>query len=184
MTSSLAVPDAYEFAPRGGSPFHQDSFTAARGHPLTVARVDHEVSRPGTVRGIHFTTPPGRARYVYCVRGAVLAIVVDLRVGSPAFGRWDAVRLDAVTRRAVYLAEGLGRAFVALADDTATTHLCTESDAAEHGVDPLDPALALPWPAARPSTRELPTLAQAAAADLLPHYTDCLRRYRLSGVPA
>ena len=65
------------------------------------------------LRGIHFASvPPSQAKYVYCPKGAVLDVVVDIRVGSPTFGQWDAVRLDDVDRRAVYLSEGLGHAFM------------------------------------------------------------------------
>ncbi len=70
------------------------------------------------MRGIHFAdVPPGQAKYVTCTRGAVLDVIVDIRVGSPTFGRWEAVRLDDVDRRCVYLAEGLGHGFCALSDD-------------------------------------------------------------------
>ena len=63
------------------------------------------------VRGIHFAdVPPGQAKYVTCSGGAVLDVVVDLRVGSPTFGRWEGVRLDDVDRRAVYVARGSGTA--------------------------------------------------------------------------
>ena len=86
------------------------------------------MSARGVVRGIHFAdVPPGQAKYVTCVRGAVLDVIVDLRVGSPTFGRWEGVRLDDVDRRAVYLAEGLGHGFCALTDDATLTYLCSET---------------------------------------------------------
>ena len=69
------------------------------------------MSAAGVLRGIHFSdVPPGQAKYVTCVRGAVLDVAVDIRVGSPTFGQWDSVLLDDVDRRQVYLAEGLGHA--------------------------------------------------------------------------
>ena len=80
------------------------------------------------MRGIHFAdVPPGQAKYVTCARGAVLDVIVDLRVGSPTFGQWEAVRLDDVDRRAVYIAEGLGHGFCALTDDATLTYLCSET---------------------------------------------------------
>ena len=73
---------------------------------------------PGSHPGIHFASvPPGQAKYVTCVSGAVLDVVVDIRVGSPSYGRWEAVRLDEESRRAVFLSEGLGHAFTALSDE-------------------------------------------------------------------
>src|SRR3954471_5349458 len=89
------------------------------GHPFRLAQANASVSRAGVVRGIHFAeVPPGQAKYVTCVRGAVLDVVVDLRLGSPTFGSWDAVRLDDVDRRALYVAEGLGHGFCALEPDS------------------------------------------------------------------
>ncbi|HYJ74288.1 MAG TPA: dTDP-4-dehydrorhamnose 3,5-epimerase family protein, partial [Kineosporiaceae bacterium] len=117
-----AVPDAYVLTPvqhgdeRGTflEWFRSEQLEAV-GHPLGLAQANLSVSRPGVVRGIHYAdVPPGQAKYVTCVRGAVLDVVVDLRVGSPAFGRWEAVRLDDRERRALYVAEGLGHAFCAL----------------------------------------------------------------------
>lgn len=189
----LAVPNAFEFTPpvfpdqRGlfVAPFQEAAFTKAVGHPLTVAQTNHSVSRRGTIRGIHFAdTPPGQAKYVYCPRGALLDVIVDLRVGSPTFGTWDAVRLDSADYRAVYLAEGLGHAFLALEDDTVMGYLCSTpyNPPAEHGLTPFDPALRLPWPDGEEfvlsdKDRAAPTLAEAEAAGLLPRYDDCLARY-------
>lgn len=189
----LAVSPAVEFIPpaftdhRGlfTTPFQEAAFTEALGHSLHVAQTNHSVSATGTIRGIHFAdTPPGQAKYLYCPRGAILDVVVDVRHGSPSFGRWDAVRLDSVEFRAVYVAEGIGHAFIALEEGTVVSYLCTAAynPGAEHGVNPLDPELALPWPtelspilSEKDSTA--PTLKEAAAAGLLPRYQDCLVRY-------
>ena len=84
------------------------------------------MSAKGVVRGIHFSdVPPGQAKYVTCVAGAVLDVVVDIRVGSPTFGRWDSVLLDDVDRRQIYLGEGLGHAFMSLADGSTVVYLCS-----------------------------------------------------------
>lgn len=190
---ALAVRDAYEFTPRAFpddrglfvAPFQEPVFAETVGHPLRIAQTNHSVSRKGVIRGVHFAdTPPGQAKYVYCAQGALLDVVVDLRVGSPTFGMWDAVRLDSQYYRAVYLAEGLGHAFVALTDDTVMAYLCSTAynPAAEHGLDPLDPQLGLPWPAdlepvLSDKDAAAPTLDEAAAAGLLPDYADCTARY-------
>jgi dTDP-4-dehydrorhamnose 3,5-epimerase len=189
----LSIPDAYEFTPRVFpddrglfvAPFHEDALHEAVGHPLRLGQANHSVSRRGAVRGIHFAdTPPGQAKYIYCPQGALLDVVVDLRVGSPTFGEWDAARLDASDFRAIYLAEGLGHGFVALEDNTVMAYLCSEAynPAGEHGITPLDPALGLPWPADIPQVlsvmdRTAPTLAQALESGLLPRYEDCLAYY-------
>jgi dTDP-4-dehydrorhamnose 3,5-epimerase len=154
------------------------------GHPLRLAQANASVSRRGVVRGIHYAdVPPGQAKYVTCVQGAVLDVVVDLRVGSPGFGTWDAVRLDPVDRRAIYLAEGLGHGFCALEDDSTVVYLCSDvhRPAAEHGVHPLDPQLAIAWPTDTPVLSEkdaaAPSLAQALDGGLLPDHAACLARY-------
>jgi dTDP-4-dehydrorhamnose 3,5-epimerase len=164
--------------------YRHDKLTEAVGHPLRLAQGNLSVSARGVVRGIHFAdVPPSQAKYVQCVRGAVLDVVVDLRVGSPTFGRWEGIRLDDVDRHAVYLAEGLGHGFCALTDDATLAYLCSETyaPAREHSVHPLDPDLAIEWPTATPqlSTRDAaaPSLAEAIDTGLLPDYGECVDFY-------
>ena len=193
MVQQLAVPGAWSFAPRQLTDprgvflewYKSAVLQEAVGHPLTVRQANHSVSVRGTLRGVHFAdVPVGQAKYVYCTRGAVLDVVVDIRVGSPTFGASDAVRLDEVDRRGVYLSEGLGHAFLALTDDANVTYLCSEPyhPTAEHGIDPLDPELALPWPADVPKLLSdkdsaAPTLREALSSGLLPSYDECLAFY-------
>src|SRR5690606_40201002 len=95
-----------------------DKLAGVVGHALDLRQANMSISRRGVVRGVHFAdVPRGQAKYVTTTRGAVVDYVVDIRVGSPTFGRWESVVLDDVDHRAVYLAEGLGHAFVALTDD-------------------------------------------------------------------
>ncbi|WP_329055500.1 dTDP-4-dehydrorhamnose 3,5-epimerase [Amycolatopsis sp. NBC_01488] len=189
----LSVPDAFEFSPRAFpderglfvAPFQEEVLREAVGHPLRLAQANHSVSRRGAIRGIHFAdTPPGQAKYIYCARGSLLDVVVDLRVGSPSFGTWDAVRLDSQRFNSAYLAEGLGHGFIALEDDTVMAYLCSEpyNPTGEHGITPLDPALGLPWPAdiepiLSEKDRTAPTLAEAQEQGLLPSYQDCVAYY-------
>ena len=186
----LSVPGAWEITPvQHGDPrgvflewFQGRPFAGAVGHPLSLAQANLSVSAAGVLRGIHFAdVPPGQAKYVTCARGAVLDVVVDIRVGSPTFGRWDSVLLDDVDRRAVYLSEGLGHAFVSLEDDSTVLYLCSTPYAPgrEHGIHPLDPAIGIEWPTTARDGSELsvqlsakdeatPTLAEAAGQGLLP----------------
>ncbi|HEX7106169.1 MAG TPA: dTDP-4-dehydrorhamnose 3,5-epimerase [Acidothermaceae bacterium] len=186
----LAVPGAWEFTPRQFPDargvflewYRADVVATAIGHPLSIAQSNQSVSRRGTLRGIHFAdVPPSQAKYVYCPSGAVLDVVIDIRAGSPTFGAVDTVRLDDVDRRAVYLSEGLGHAFMALSDDAVVTYLCSTSYAPEreHGVYPLDPELAIQWPddvepVLSDKDAAAPTLKQAAADGILPTYAECL----------
>ncbi|GAB3834767.1 dTDP-4-dehydrorhamnose 3,5-epimerase family protein [Dactylosporangium cerinum] len=161
------------------SPYQQAVFVGALGRPLfPVAQCSYSVSRRGVVRGVHFTaTPPGTAKYVYCARGKVLDIVVDLRVGSPTFGAHDAVTLGDVDTGALYLPVGVGHTFVALEDDSVMTYLLSTEYRRENelAVSALDPALGLPvppdiTPVLSERDREAPTLAEALAAGILPDY--------------
>jgi dTDP-4-dehydrorhamnose 3,5-epimerase len=184
----LAIEGAWEVTPvQHGDPrglflewYRFDELAKEVGHPLQLAQANMSVSAQGVVRGIHYAdVPPGQAKYVTCVRGAVLDVVVDIRRGSPTFGRWEGVRLDDVDRRAVYLAEGLGHGFCALTDDATLAYLVstTYNPGAEHAVHPLDPDLGIEWPAGAPalSARDAaaPSLAAAAAAGTLPEYETC-----------
>jgi epimerase EvaD len=190
----LAVPGVFEFTPRTFpdergvfvSPYQEAAFVKAVGHPLRTAQTNHSRSRRGSLRGLHFAdVPPGQAKYVYCPVGALLDVVVDIRTGSPTFGAWDAVRLDPVDFRAMYVPEGVGHAFVALEDDTVISYMCSTpyNPPAEHGLRPTDPALGLSWPSGlellmSPKDEAAPTLAEAESSGLLPSYTDCQARYR------
>ncbi|GGT13837.1 dTDP-4-dehydrorhamnose 3,5-epimerase family protein [Streptomyces purpureus] len=199
----LTVDGALEFTPRVFpderglflSPFQEEAFTEAHGAPLfRVAQTNHSVSRRGVVRGIHYTvTPPGTAKYVYCARGKALDVVVDIRAGSPTFGRWDSVLMDQRDHRATYLPVGVGHAFVALEDDTVMAYLLSESYVAEHelALSVLDPALGLPLPrdtepVLSERDRAAPTLAEARERGLLPEYDRCqeIERGRLTDTPA
>ncbi|WP_238013322.1 dTDP-4-dehydrorhamnose 3,5-epimerase [Dactylosporangium sp. AC04546] len=184
----LSVAGAWEVTPvLHGDPrglftewYRFDRLAAEIGHPLRLAQGNLSVSAKDVVRGIHFAdVPPGQAKYVMCTRGAVLDVIVDLRVGSPTFGRSESVLLDDVDRRAVYIGEGLGHGFCALTDDATLTYACSEvyNPTGEHGVHPLDPDLAIEWPTGAPqlSARDAaaPTLAEMLAAGRLPDYAAC-----------
>jgi dTDP-4-dehydrorhamnose 3,5-epimerase len=192
QTRELSVPGAFELTPvvhgdtRGS--FHEwfrvDRLRELTGHALDLAQANCSVSSAGTLRGIHFAdVPPSQAKYVTCLSGAVLDVVVDIRVGSPTYGRWEGVLLDDQTRRCMYVSEGLGHAFMALEDRSLVTYLCSAPFAPgrEHGVDPLDPAIGIEWPTTDRHGRDIapllsekdrtaPTLEEARTQGLLPDY--------------
>jgi len=162
--------------------FSDAEFSADLGYSLQVAQANCSLSRRGVIRGIHFAdVPPGQAKYVTCVSGAILDVVVDLRVSSPGYGCWAAVPLDDEARRAVFVPEGLGHAFITLSDEATVLYLCSTAyaPAREHGVHPLDPDIAIAWPQdveiiLSDKDAAAPSLAQARSAGLLPGYADCL----------
>jgi dTDP-4-dehydrorhamnose 3,5-epimerase len=187
----LGIDGAWVFEPRvyddeRGSfleAFRAEEFAADLGYQLRVAQVNCSVSRRGVIRGIHYAdVPPGQAKYVTCVAGAVLDVVVDLRAASPGFGKWESVRLDDTSRKAVFIAEGLGHGFMALTEQATVLYLCSTPYAPgrEHGVHPLDPALGIGWPlheldgppVLSDKDAAAPTLEQALQAGQLPRYED------------
>ena len=114
----------------------------------------------------------------------VLDVVVDIRTGSPTFGAHDAVLLDSEQPRAVFLAEGLGHAFLSLAPVSSVAYLVSTPYAPdrEFGIDPLDPDLGLPWPSdvefeLSAKDRQAPSFADARARGLLPTMAQCSARY-------
>lgn len=181
----LSVPDAFEITPvqrrddRGVflEWYRFDELSEAVGHPLTLRQANASVSTKGVVRGIHFADVPlGQAKYVTVTHGAVIDYIIDVRVGSATFGEWDSVLLDTVDRKAVYLAEGLGHAFVALTDDATVNYLVSDvyRPEREHGITPLDTRVGLKLPddigelLLSPKDLEAPTLEQALELGLLP----------------
>jgi dTDP-4-dehydrorhamnose 3,5-epimerase len=189
----LTIPDSYEFTPVQRADdrgvflewYRFDRLEEAIGHPLALRQANTSVSKRGVVRGIHFADVPlGQAKYVTVTHGAVLDYIIDIRVGSPTFGQWDAVRLDDVDRKAVYIAEGLGHAFVALTEDATVSYLVTDvyNPTAEHGINPLDPDIALVFPEEAgepllsPKDTDAPSLRDAQESGLLPTW-DAMRAY-------
>lgn len=129
--------------------FTADSLRQATGRELAIAQLNVSVSSRGVLRGIHAArTPPGQAKYVQCLSGHVLDIVVDIRPYSPTFGEYAAIELDDTGREAVFISEGLGHGFCVLSDSATVAYMTSTpfDPEQEFGIDPLDPDLALPWP--------------------------------------
>jgi dTDP-4-dehydrorhamnose 3,5-epimerase len=189
----LPVPDAYKVVPRKlrdergcfFEAYRHDVLQKLTGHTFTPRQVNYSVSRRGTLRGIHgVSIPPGQAKYVSCVRGAVLDIVVDIRLGSPTFGVFSVNHLDAENGEAVYVAEGLGHGFYALTDDACVSYLCSTEYVPGTAIEvqPLDPTLALPWGFTEPplmseKDAQAPDVATAEKLGLLATYAECRAFY-------
>lgn len=194
----LSVPDAWEITPlvRGDERgdflewYRFDRLEEATGRSIELRQANTSVSKRGVVRGIHYADiPPSQAKYVTAMHGAVLDFVIDIRVGSPTFGQWDSVVLDDTDRKAVFLSEGLGHAFIALTDDAVVSYLVTDTYAPtrEHGISPSDPSVGLVFPpdAGEPllSAKDLaaPSLEEARSAGLLPTWNDAKAFYAALG---
>lgn len=152
---SLSIDGAWEFTPH----VHSDSrgqffeaFAAASldliGKKLTLTQVNVSVSEGRVIRGIHgVRVPPGQAKYVMCLFGEILDVVVDLRPDSTTFGSWDTTTLDDVSRRALYVSPGLGHAFQVTSPSATVAYLTDSpySPSDEFAINPLDPILKIPW---------------------------------------
>lgn len=192
----LSIPDSYEITPKQHGDdrgvflewYRFDKLEETIGHSMNLRQANTSVSKRGVVRGIHFADiPVGQAKYVTATHGAVLDYVIDIRVGSPTFGQWDTVLLDDTDRRAIYIAEGLGHCFVALTENATVSYLVTDvfNASREHGINPLDPDVALVFPPEAgvpllsPKDTGAPSLAEAASSGLLPTW-DAARAFYTS----
>lgn len=129
--------------------FCQEEF-AAHGLKTTVAQANvSQSARAGTLRGMHFQFPPAaETKLVRCSKGALYDVIVDLRPESPTFGRHVGVELTAENRRALYVPERFGHAFITLVDDTEAAYQVGEfyTPGLEGGLPWDDPDLAIQWP--------------------------------------
>lgn len=187
----LSIPGAWEITPtvhgddRGSffEWFRDAEFGEFAGHRFDLRQANCSTSSAGVLRGLHFAAlPPSQAKYVTCVRGSVFDVVVDIRVGSPTYGHWDAVHLDDRDCRSIYISEGLAHGFLALQDDSTVMYLCSAGYAPEreHTISATDPAIGIAWPETVfgsqwvRSERDVaaPSLEQMHAAGLLPSWEE------------
>jgi dTDP-4-dehydrorhamnose 3,5-epimerase len=155
--SELEIPGAFRIIPeqhgdeRGFFARSWDRDEFAR-HGLNPTLVQCSISwnkRAGTLRGMHYQDPPFQeAKLVRVTRGSVHDVVLDLREGSPTYGRHAGVLLTSDNREMVYVPEGCGHGFLTLEDDTEVFYQMSEYYSAEHarGVRWDDPAFAIRWP--------------------------------------
>jgi dTDP-4-dehydrorhamnose 3,5-epimerase len=109
---------------------------------------NHARSARGVLRGMHFSVDPGQAKLVRCARGRILDVAVDLRRGSPAFGRWEAIELDDVSARQVYVPVGFAHGYYVLSEVADVTYKCSEyyDGAKERSIAWDDPDVGIAWP--------------------------------------
>jgi dTDP-4-dehydrorhamnose 3,5-epimerase len=112
------------------------------------AQDNHSRSTRGVLRGLHFQTQPGQAKLIRCARGRILDVIVDLRRGSPAYGRAVGAELDDETARLLYVPIGLAHGFVVLSDVADVIYRCSAyfDPATEAGIAWDDPDVKAPWP--------------------------------------
>jgi len=141
--------------------------------PFVQDNLSH--SRRKTLRGLHYQLRRPQGKLIYVVAGEVLDIAVDIRQGSPTFGRWTLIRLSSANRRQLYVPEGFAHGFCVLSEAADVMYKCTDLYAPgdEYGVFWSDPDLAIPWTITDPILSEkdagYPRLKDVPI-DLLPVY--------------
>ena len=179
----LAVPEVLLVEPtvigdaRG---FFMESFSVRRyadaGIPGRFVQDNVSRSRRGVLRGLHLQHPHAQGKLVSVLEGEVFDVAVDVRVGSPTFGRWVGEYLSAENHRQLYVPPGFAHGFVVTSDDALFTYKCTDyyRPEAEHSVRWDDPAIGIAWPGAgftlSERDRHARTLAEARVAGCLPSY--------------
>jgi dTDP-4-dehydrorhamnose 3,5-epimerase len=177
-----ALPEVVRVEPdvhRDARGFFLESWRADRWGAGGVAgpfvQDNHSCSRAGTVRGLHAQRLRPQGKLVRVVRGEIWDVAVDVRRGSPSFGRWVAETLSAENFAQLWIPPGFAHGFAVLSDEAEFAYKCTDyyDPADELRIAWNDPALAIPWPVAEPllsePDRRAPTLAELA--ERLPRWT-------------
>lgn len=153
--------------------YRRDAYADA-GITEDFVQDNHSLSNHGVVRGMHFQ--PGQAKLVRCARGVILDVVVDLRRGSPTFGEWESVELDAERHRQLYVPDGFAHGFCVLSAVADLVYKVTTyyDPASESGFRYDDPEVGIGWPAIEllPSERDANAPSLAELADALPFTFD------------
>jgi dTDP-4-dehydrorhamnose 3,5-epimerase len=143
--------------------YHLDRFSEA-GIEATFVQDNHSRSARGVLRGLHYQEPNPQGKLVRCTRGSLFDVAVDIREGSPTFGKWTGVELSESNRRMLWVPPGFAHGFCALADESDLVYKCTALYEREHDHAILwnDPEIAIAWPLSAP----LLSPKDAAAAPL------------------
>lgn len=153
--------------------YHAERYRAG-GIEGPFVQDNHSRSAGGTVRGLHLQTGRPQGKLVRVIEGEIFDVAVDVRRGSPAFGRWVGVAISSENFRQCYVPPGFAHGFCVVSPSAQVEYKCTDlyEPGAEIGIAWNDPALAIAWPVAEPALsdrdRRNPTLAELN--DKLPVY--------------
>ncbi|MCC7417555.1 MAG: dTDP-4-dehydrorhamnose 3,5-epimerase [Acidobacteria bacterium] len=151
--------------------YHAGKYRAAGIREMFV-QDNHSRSTMGTLRGLHLQRTKMQGKLVRAIEGEIFDVAVDVRAGSPTFGRWTSVTLSAGNFRQCYIPPGFAHGFCVLSDSAQVEYKCTAlyDPADEIGIAWNDPALAIPWPVASPilSLRDAANRPLADMRALLP----------------
>jgi dTDP-4-dehydrorhamnose 3,5-epimerase len=161
--------------------FNEEDFKNQIGRNLNIKQTNTSSSSKGSVRGIHYAlVPPSQAKLVQCQRGSIKDYVIDIRIGSPTFGKFEEIELnESSAAAAIFIEEGLAHAFVALESQTVVTYYVTEkyNPEREKGINPFDKTLNVKWPeidlVLSEKDKQAISLEEAKSQGLLPTFDEC-----------
>lgn len=132
--------------------FNQQAFNEATGLDVTFVQDNHSRSAKGVLRGLHYQVQQPQAKLVRVVRGAVFDVAVDIRKGSPTFGKWFGAELSEDNHRQLWVPAGLAHGFLVLSESADFLYKTTDyyAPAHERCIRWDDPTLAIDWPSAQP----------------------------------
>ena len=177
------LPGVYELHPKifgDARGFFMETYHAGRfaelGIPDVFVQDNHSRSAKGTVRGLHYQVSHAQAKLCRVVEGEVLDVAVDIRLGSPHFGKWTSILLSAEKQNQIFIPQGFAHGFAALTDTVQFLYKCSDfyDPASEHGIIWNDPDLAIDWGVADPLISEKDAKCSTLAAmprEFLPHYS-------------
>jgi dTDP-4-dehydrorhamnose 3,5-epimerase len=127
--------------------YHQNRYREM-GIDVTFVQDNLSFSRQGTLRGLHFQYPRAQAKLVQVIQGKVLDVIVDIRRGSPTFGRWAGIRLSDQNQKQLFVPENFAHGYCVLSDTAIFTYKCSEfySPEFEKGICWSDPDIGIEWP--------------------------------------
>lgn len=127
--------------------WHQNRYSDI-GLPSRFVQDNISISKMGVLRGLHYQQPHAQGKLVNVLQGEVFDVAVDIRLGSPCFGRWLGVTLSSENRRQLYVPEGFAHGFLVLSESAVFQYKCTDyyNPQAERGIIWNDPDINIEWP--------------------------------------
>ena len=180
---NTSVPGVFELQPkvirdaRGFflETYHQQKFAGLGIHDNFV-QDNHSRSAEGTLRGLHYQLRHAQAKLCRVVEGEALDVAVDIRAGSPTFGKWTSVLLSAERQNLIFIPQGFAHGFVVLSDSVQFLYKCSDfyDPGGEYGIIWNDPGLAISWGVTNPLVSEKDAKYSNLAAmprESLPQYS-------------
>lgn len=177
-----SLPDVWELQPKAFrdprgfflETYHLQKFTDL-GIPEVFVQDNHSRSTKGTLRGLHYQLQRAQAKLCRVIEGEALDVAVDVRLGSPTFGKWTSVVLSAERQNEIFIPRGFAHGFLALSDSVQFLYKCSDfyDPASEHGIIWNDPGLAIAWGVEQPLVSEKDAKYSTLAAmprEFLPRY--------------